>query len=116
MLISIMLITLISTNNNISMAIGDVTENPDFWKPTENGEYYGDISALKGKAAPILAVIRNAGVIISVLTLAIIGLKSMFSSVEGKAEYKQKLLPWLIGAFMVFAMTTIPSIIFKLVN
>ena len=41
------------------------------------------------------------------LTIAIIGVKYMFGSVEQKAEYKSSLIPWLIGAAMVFGITRI---------
>ena len=109
--ISIVLISIFSINNNKCMAISDVTTNPGGWMPTGDDEG-GDI--LNEKMGPVLKIIRNIGIIISVLTLSVIGLKIMFSSVEGKAEYKQKLLPWAIGAFMVFSMTTIPSLIYDL--
>ena len=111
-LICIALINIVMINSNTCMAISDVTQNPGGWMPTDDDEG-GDI--LNQKMRPILNIIRNAGVIISVLTLSVIALKIMFSSVEGKAEYKQKLLPWVIGAFMVFSMTTIPSLIYELI-
>lgn len=112
-LICIALINIVMINSNTCMAIKDVTEDPDFWKPT--GDDRGE-DMLNKKMGPILNIIRNAGVIISVLTLSVIALKIMFSSVEGKAEYKQKLLPWAVGAFMVFSMTTIPSLIYDIIN
>lgn len=112
-IICITLINIVMMDNNTCMAISDVTQNPGGWKPTDDDEG-GDI--LNQKMGPILNIIRNAGVIISVLTLSVIALKIMFSSVEGKAEYKQKLLPWAIGAFLVFSMTTIPSLIYDLVD
>lgn len=108
--ICIVLISIFSINNKC-MAISDVTQNPGGWIPTDDDEG-GDI--LNQKMGPVLKIIRNAGVIISVLTLSVIALKIMFSSVEGKADYKQKLLPWVVGAFMVFSMTTIPSLVYDL--
>lgn len=110
-IICIVLINIVMINSNTCMAISDVTENPGAWLPTEDDQG-GEI--LNQKMGPVLKIIRNAGVIISVLTLSVIALKIMFSSVEGKAEYKQRLLPWVIGAFMVFSMTTIPSLIYEL--
>ena len=110
-IICITLINIVTMNSNTCMAIKDVTIDPDYWQPTGDAE---DETKLNEKMGPILSIIRNAGVIISVLTLSVIALKIMFSSVEGKAEYKQKLLPWVIGAFMVFSMTTIPSLIYEL--
>lgn len=111
-LICIALINIVIMNNNTCMAISDVTQNPGGWEPTVGDDRGED--KLNQKMKPVLNTIRNVGVIISVLTLSVIALKIMFSSVEGKAEYKQKLLPWAVGAFMVFSMTTIPSLVYDL--
>ena len=40
-------------------------------------------------AEKVLGVIKYIGIVVSVLGLAIIGIKYMISSVEGKAEYKK---------------------------
>ena len=40
----------------------------------------------------------------------------MCGSVEEKSKYKEQLVPWIIGATMVFAITTIPSIIYDLTS
>lgn len=96
-------------NNNCSWALGDVTNDPVWlvWKPTLQ-----DDSTLTGKIEVVLGVIRIIGIIVSVATLSVIGIKFMLGSIEEKANYKQAMKPWLIGATMVFAMTTIPTIIY----
>lgn len=111
-IIGLTLINIVMMNSNTCMAISDVTQNPGGWEPTVGDDRGED--KLNQKMKPVLNIIRNVGVIISVLTLSVIALKIMFSSVEGKAEYKQKLLPWAVGAFMVFSMTTIPSLVYDL--
>lgn len=107
--ITIMNVAMLGTNK--SLALTDVTENPGSWQPSEDSQ---DEDIINEKLGPVLKIIRNIGIISSVITLSIIGLKIMFSSAEGKAAYKQTLLPWVIGAFMVFSMTTIPSLIYDL--
>lgn len=59
----------------------------------------------------IIGVLRGAGTVLSVIVLAAIGIKYMLGSVEEKATYKQTLLPYLIGAVMVFGITNILPII-----
>lgn len=51
----------------------------------------------------ILGIIRVVGTLISVGTLMIIGIKYMMGSAEEKAEYKKVMLPYLIGAVLLFA-------------
>lgn len=69
---------------------------------------------LKSKANNILGIIQTVGVIISVVMLIGIGIKYMLGSVEEKAEYKETLKPYIIGAFVLFTGTTIPNIIYKI--
>ena len=38
----------------------------------------------------------------------------MLGSVEEKAEYKQTIIPYLIGAALVFSGTTIPQILYQI--
>lgn len=101
----------IIANNNCCLAMGDVTSDRNWtvWRPSISGE-----SELINKTAPILGILRVIGIIVSVATLAFIGIKFVFGSVEAKANYKQVLLPWVIGATMLFAITTIPSVIYDL--
>lgn len=68
---------------------------------------------LKSKANNILGLIQIVGVIVSVVMLMAIGIKYMLGSVEEKAEYKETLKPYIIGAFVLFTGTTIPNIIYK---
>ena len=51
----------------------------------------------------IIKVITTVGSICSVVVLIMLGIKYMMGSVEEKAEYKKTLLPYVIGASMVFA-------------
>ena len=86
----------------------DVTEDPDFWsdvQQTAAGDTFTGIIKI------IVSTVRYVGMIVSVIALSIIGLRYMTGSVEEKAQYKQTLFPWFIGAIMVFAITTIPTLI-----
>lgn len=61
-----------------------------------------------------IKVISTIGSIISVVALIALGIKYMMGSVEEKAEYKKTFLPYVIGASIVFAASTIASIIYNL--
>lgn len=108
----IMIFNIYRANTCKSLAMSDVTSKIDIWIADEDvGE-----DGLNNKIEPILRIIRNGGIIISVISFAIIGLKIMFLSVEEKAIYKQTLVPWATGAILVFAMTTLPSIIYTFIG
>ena len=81
----------------------------------------GDLNQYKGEDAPqfiekvntIVSVLEAVGVILSVIILIVIGIKYMLGSVEERADYKKTMIPYLIGAFMIFTVSLIPQIIFK---
>lgn len=88
----------------------DVTESPDSWKPKASN-VSGDFQNMLDN---ITGLVRTIGVIVSVGTLSIIGIKYLIGSIEERAQYKQTLLPWLIGAIMVFSISTIPALIYDI--
>lgn len=74
----------------------------------------GSSQKLEEKAETILGVIQVVGIVVSVVMLMIIGIKYMMGSLEERAEYKETLKPYIIGAFLIFSGTTIPQIIYQI--
>ena len=64
----------------------------------------------------IIGIIQVVGSIVSVIALSIIGIKFMVGSTEEKAQYKETLLPYVIGCILVFACSNIVGIIYRTVN
>lgn len=62
----------------------------------------------------IFTAVSNVGIVASVVVIAIIGVKYMLGSVDEKAKYKETLMPYLIGAFLVFGASTIGKIVYNL--
>lgn len=87
-----------------SLGLGDLNE----YEGTNSGS-----TRLVDKAKIILASIRNMGIVLSVVMLIIIGIKYMLGSIEEKATYKKTLLPYLIGAVLLFTGSLIPEIIYQ---
>ena len=96
-----------------SIAIEDM--NPDNWKPTSTTETSGT-EKIQNIGNKIIGPIRVLGSIISVVTLVIIGIKYILGSVEEKAEYKKKILPYFIGGVIGFAITNLLKIIIDIVG
>lgn len=80
-----------------------------------------DPSTLKGTGTDkfdsignkIIGMVQAIGSIVSVLILVILGIKYMMGSAEEKAEYKKTMIPYLIGAVLIFAASNIASMVFK---
>ena len=76
----------------------------------------GDIdgtSKLEEKAEYILGIIKNVGVVLSVVSLILLGIKYMLGSIEEKAAYKESFKPYIIGTFLVFTGSLLPELIYK---
>ena len=56
----------------------------------------------------------NIGIIVSVISLMLIGLRTMFGSLEDKSHYKEVLPTFVIGVFIFLSCTTIPEMIYKI--
>lgn len=86
-------------------------------------EDLGDLDAYKGEqvkspkfqgiANKIFGVLQFVGIILSVVVLIIIGIKYMLGSIEEKAEYKKTLIPYIIGAAILFSGSILPQIIYR---
>jgi len=46
----------------------------------------------------------------------VLGIKYMMGSAEEKAEYKKTMIPYIIGAILLFAATTIANAIYTFAN
>ena len=86
--------------------IGGVSIDPK----TENT---GDITKVGNKIMGILQVVC---VLIAVIILMVLGIKYMMGSAEEKAEYKKTMIPYIVGAILIFAAATIANAIYNFVS
>ncbi len=84
---------------------------PDKLKPSYQGT--GDIQTVGQK---IMGIINTVGVVIAVVILMILGIKYMMGSAEEKAEYKKTMIPYIIGAVLIFGATTIANAVYNFAN
>lgn len=102
--IALIIMILILLTNSVFAAFDP---NDPKWDPkpeVKNGTFIG-------RANTVLGWIQFFGILIAVIALAIIGIKYLLSSVEGKAEYKKTMLPYVIGCFMLVGVSIVIEII-----
>jgi len=92
--------------------ISDGSVSTEYYKP--DSLKLSDSQKFVSKAQEILGIIRNIGVAVGVIAISIIGLRYMFASVEEKAEYKQTMIPFMIGAILLIAGTTLVNYIYQI--
>lgn len=92
----------------------DPISNPDYFDPSSAA--MGDNDKFIEKTNIILGIIRVLGTAIAVVSLMVIGIRYMFGSTEDKASYKETMVPYIIGAVMLFAIPNFLGVIFDLVK
>lgn len=64
----------------------------------------------------IIGIITTVGVVVAVVVLLVLGIKYMMGSASEKAEYKKTMIPYLIGALLIFGASAITKVIIGLAN
>lgn len=65
---------------------------------------------IENATSKILTTITNVGIVVSIIIIAVLGIKYMLGSIEEKAEFKKDMIPYLIGACLLFGVTTFVKI------
>lgn len=112
-----------SMANNQNPEIKNITKvarqtgviNPNDYKP-DNTKEAQNSEELAKMGNTIIGFLQILGSILSVAVLAVLGVKYMVGSVEERAEYKKNMMPYIIGAVMVFAITNLLKIIVDIVG
>lgn len=106
-LVSMVIVNFILFTSNVYAESADPLENPNYFKPND----LTNAGKVKTIGNTIIGGIQFLGSIISVIILIIIGIKFIYGSAEERAEYKESMKPYLIGALMLFSITNILAII-----
>ena len=62
----------------------------------------------------IVTIIQVVGIVIAVIVFLVIGIKYMMGSASEKAEYKKTMIPYIVGAVLIFAGTSLVRVIYSL--
>lgn len=98
----------------IPLTINASQINPSEYK--SSGPTQSDVKDLYQFGGRIAGVIQIIGTAISAGTLIIIGIKYVISSVDEKAEYKERMFPYIIGAVLLFGASNLVNILYKIFN
>ena len=82
----------------------------------ENGGKGTDTNKITTIGGNIVNIIQVVGVVVAIIVLLVIGIKYIIGSAEEKAEYKKTMIPYIVGALLIFAGTSIVKVIFQLAN
>ncbi len=64
----------------------------------------------------IIGIITTVGVVVAVVILLVLGIKYMMGSASEKAEYKKTMIPYLVGAILIFGASAITKVVVGLAS
>ena len=94
--------------------VADTLSSIDAINPLNYADKIGNVTnadSLKNMGNVIIGIVQFVGSAVSVLALIVIGIKYMMGSLEEKAQYKETMKPYIIGALLVFGISNIVGII-----
>ena len=105
--------SIVNTSFAVADDYQDLVIDPNDFEPPSADDPAG-ATRLRNIGNDIIGALQIVGTILSVIVLVVLGIKYMFGSVEEKAEYKKTMVPYVIGAIMVFGITNILGIVSKI--
>lgn len=84
------------------------------------GSLQGTNTSASGSVAnignQIIGIITTVGVVVAVIILLVLGIKYMMGSASEKAEYKKTMIPYLVGAILIFGASAITKVVVNLAS
>lgn len=102
-LLTVTIVLMVLTTSAFALAPNEI-------KPSTNAAGVNEIKSLGGN---IMAVVQTAGVVIAVVIVAVLGIKYMMGSASEKAEYKKTMIPYIVGAVLIFGASTIANVVYQ---
>lgn len=68
---------------------------------------------IKNVGNGIIKILQTTGIVLSVIMLIVIGIKYLMGSAEEKAEYKKTMIPYIVGAGLIFAAAAFAQVIYN---
>jgi len=81
----------------------DMTINPGDFDPGDIPKE--EVKEIMDKASVIITAIRAVGAAVTVIVLLVLGIKFMTASVSERAQYKNSIIPYLIGVAIFFSVS-----------
>ena len=81
-----------------------------------DGATGGDSDKIATLGGNIVNILTTVGIVIAVIVLLILGIKYMMGSASEKAEYKKTMIPYLVGAVLVFGASAIAKAVVSMSN
>jgi len=97
----------------ISIGINSFALTPSNITGTDDASGTAGITSIGNS---IVGILQTVGIVLSVVVLIVLGIKYMMGSAEEKAEYKKTMIPYIVGAVLIFAASALAQVLFDFVS
>ena len=102
----VMLLVLMTMTMFMSVTVNASTDSASKVDDLFNGGSV-QVDGINNVGKNIISIITTIGIIVAVIVLLILGIKYMMGSASEKAEYKKTMIPYLVGAVLIFGASAI---------
>lgn len=102
-------LSIVLTGMNVAFAASSIT-------PKNLNANFTNTSEIQTVGEKVMGIIQTVGVVTAVIILMVLGIKYMMGSAEEKAEYKKTMIPYIIGAILIFGATAIANMVYNFAN
>ena len=85
-------------------------------KDVETNKSVNGLNKVEDAGEGIIGAIRTVGMLVSVGILMVLGIKYMMGSAEEKASYKKTMMPYLVGAVLIFGASAVAQAVFDFIS
>lgn len=111
-LIIAMIVILFATYSSTVLAAVSGVADPS----TLTGQDVAGTDKITSLGNQLITILTTVGIVASVIVLIVLGIKYMMGSAEEKAEYKKTMMPYIVGAGLVFAASAIASMFYNFMS
>lgn len=94
---------------SITLNVFALTLTPSQITPEDN---IGGATGIQTVGKKIVGVLQTVGIVLSVIILIVLGIKYMMGSAEEKADYKKSMMPYIVGAALIFSASAFAQVIY----
>ncbi len=109
---ALIILTILCSVATITLGAKDLSQSI---KDLGNTDAQGTTSVMN-VGGMVVAIVQTVGIVVAVVVLLVLGIKYMMGSAEEKAEYKKTMIPYIVGAVLIFAATTIVNVVYNMAN
>lgn len=97
---------------SLSLSVFATDFTPSNLTGTTTGVENG-VNEIKEVGNKLVGILRTVGIVVSVVIMIVIGIKYMMGSASEKAEYKKTMIPYVVGAVLLFGASTLATVIYE---